>query len=128
MFRGEVSKKAILLEQLIPSAIIFLISIISLLRSGSVQEAPADLGAFICYLTGVIGPETPPAEVFHTDINTLTYVNSYTYWLIPLCNLFIYSVWNAAVYFIRIKATKKGSDKRSAETAELYQENLSKQR
>lgn len=126
MFRGVVSKKALLLEQIIPSGFFVLLATFAVMRSGAMKTPAANLGAFFCYITGIIGPDTLPSEVYSMDVGGYNMLTPYTYWVIPLCTLIIYLIWNALLYFMRLNSSINGAEKRSAETAELYLEHMNK--
>lgn len=121
-FRSEASTKALLLEQSAASAVLLLFSFNALINNGTLNPAVKYLGGFLSFVFGFIDKNTILDEIFFERVVGGNLARPNTLWLIILCFIITYAIWNVALYYARLHATKKGYAKRAAERAELYRE------
>ena len=126
MFKAEASTNTLLIEQIAASGILILIALFALLRSGKIAIVIEYLGSFLSFVFGFIDKKTSTEDVFFLGVQGGSVMRNHTVWIIPLCIIITYAIWNVALYYTRLYATKKGYAKRVAERAELYRESEAK--
>lgn len=126
LFRAEASNNAMLVEQIAASSILILTTIFAFLRSGTYNAVTEYLGGFLSFIFGFIDKNTFFDEIFFERVLGGSVIRPHSFWLVPLCLIITFTIWNVALYYTRLYATKKGYAKRAAERDELYRESEAK--
>ena len=122
MFRAEVKKSSLIIEQLIASSLIFAIWLWVFIKSFTISIIVMPLANFCAYIFGFVDIHAPLNEAF-VEVDAFgSYAKAFSVWLIPLCMLIMFVFWNVIMYIARKKGTVSGLKKKEEEKASLYAE------